>query len=262
MTALFVVAGATPALATIPEDWAELEASGTAAHTCPGAGTEAVVEVHVHEGAIVILDEDGDPVSEHDLPGMVADLADRYELGTESDGTLAGRPTRALSVLDGELGRMEIVVDPVTSMPLALTSFDGDGSPHCSLVLLDWELTEVGGRDEAGPEIPSVALPVSVSDFWIGDVVAGEGFEAALYRDGLFTFSLTRWEDDLVVEGTDESGVVELGPGRTLLTWRSGGGTFVMIGDLPPDLRAAVVSELPAPDAGGLFRRLWNRLFG
>jgi negative regulator of sigma E activity len=107
-----------------------------------------------------------------------------------------------------------------------------------------------------------VALPDSVSDFRIGDVVAGNGFEAALYRDGLFTFSLTRWEDELVVEGADESGVVELGPGRTLLAWRSGGGTFVMIGDLPPDLRASVVSELPAPDAGGLFRRLWNRLFG
>lgn len=263
LVSLFVLLGASPALATVSEDWAELTASGKAAHACPSAGTEAVVDVVVDAGSIVVLDEDGTPLSEHDLPGMVADPADRYEIGPGTESTLAGRETIVLSVVEGELVRMEVVVDPATSMPLVLTSYRGDGSPHCSLVLLDWELTEADAESsEPEADLPAVALPETVAGFGIGDVVVGEGFEAALYRDGLFTFSLTRWEDELVVEGTDDAGVAELGPGRTLLSWRSGGGTFVMIGDLPPDLRARVVSGLPEPDSGGFLRRIWNRLFG
>lgn len=263
LVSLFVLAGASPVLATIPEDWEELTASGKAAHACPISGTEAVVDVAVGDGSIIVLDEEGTPLSEHDLPGMVTDPADRYAIGPEVESTLAGRATKVISVVEGELLRMEVVVDPATSMPLVLTSYGGDGSPHCSLVLLDWELTEAGVElTESDAEAPAVSLPEAVAGFGIGDVVVGEGFEAALYRDGLFTFSLTRWQDELVVEGTDEAGVAELGPGRTLMSWRSGGGTFVMIGDLPPDLRATVLAELPEPDSGGFLRRIWNRLFG
>ena len=41
--------------------------------------------------------------------------------------------------------------------------------------------------------------------------------------------------------------------------WQSG---MALVGDLPPDLHEAVLSEMPHPEDPGFFRRWWRSLFG
>ena len=39
-------------------------------------------------------------------------------------------------------------------------------------------------------------------------------------------------------------------------------GGMALVGDLPPDLHEAVLSEMPHPEDPGFFRRWWRSLFG
>jgi hypothetical protein len=51
-------------------------------------------------------------------------------------------------------------------------------------------------------------------------------------------------------------------PGQSTYAWETKDSGMAMVGDLPPDLYEAVLSELPEPATPNLLRRLWRRLFG
>jgi hypothetical protein len=36
----------------------------------------------------------------------------------------------------------------------------------------------------------------------------------------------------------------------------------VLVGDLPPDHLVRILAELPVPEDGGLFNRIWHGIFG
>lgn len=269
LVVLVLAVGAAPAVAADehPDAWQRMAGDGAAAQSCPASGVSGVSDVRLEAGALMVVAEDG-AVTEHALPGSgLWPLAERYEVADRGTVERLGRELDRLVVSEGEAVRAEVLVDPISSAPLAVTTFDGDGEVHCSLEVLEWDLTEA--EPSPGPEAPPApaGLPAEVAGFVLGGLTKGDGFVAGLYGDGVFTFSLARWGRPFVVDGADGSAggdVVEtvLGPGRTLVSWPVGTETLVLIGDLPPDVRTAVLGELPEPDAPGLLTRIWSRIFG
>lgn len=262
------VAVAAPALADEhhPDAWQHLAGTGSAAQSCPSSGASGVSDVRLEAGALTVVAEDG-AVAEHAVPGGgLWPLADRYDLVDEGTVAQRGRSFDRLVVSEGDTVRAEVLVDPVSSAPLAVTTYDGAGEVHCSIVVLEWDLTDVEPTPEIDAPVPPAGLPDALAGFALGGVTSGDGFVAGLYGDGVFTFSLARWDRPFVVDGADGAGdeLVEavLGPGRTLVSWPVGTETLVLIGDLPPDVRSTVLAELPEPDAPGLLSRIWSRIFG
>ena len=263
--ALVVVAAAVPAAAS-PEGhaevWSELDGSGQMTQTCPATGSAAAAAYEISDGVVRVLDEAGGVLSDHALPGSGAwPLAERYEL---ADGTDDGRGVDRVLVREAGAVRMEVLVDRDTSVPLAITSFEGDGDVHCAFALIEWSPGPSSVADGPEATVDDVPLPDTVAGFVLGSAVAGDGFVAGLYGDGVFTFSLALWDGAFEVEGTAGGpfGSTELGPGRSLVSWPVDDQTLVLIGDLPVDVRDAVVAALPEPDVPGFFLRLWRRLFG
>lgn len=260
-----VMVVAAPALggsAEHVEAWSTLDGSGELAQTCPATGSTAVAGYEVADGVVRVLGDDGEVVSDHALPGSGAwPLAGRYAV---TDGAEDARGIDRVLVVERDVVRLELLVDRATSVPLSLTSFEADGDVHCTFAFIEWE----PGGGTAADQIESVAdatsLPEAVGGFALGSTVAGDGFVAGHYGDGVFTFSLTLWDGTFEIEGGGAGPFdqVELGPGRSLLAWPVDAQTLVMIGDLPADLREGVVAQLPEPDVPGFFLRLWRRLFG
>lgn len=261
VVALLVLGTAAPAVADVHGDaWSALEGTGELAQSCPSVGTGATATYEVSDGVLRVLDESGEAVSDHALPGSGAwPLADRYTIETAA---AEGRGVDRVLVTEGDSVRMEVLVDRAGSVPLALTSFAADGEVHCTFTLIGWTPAAAVPDDEAPPTPEAASLPPEVGGFVLGSVVVHDDFEAGLYGDGVFTFSLTVWDDTFEVAGAKGSpvGSAEPGPGRSLLSWPVDRQTYVLIGDLPHDLRDDVVAELPAPDQPGFFSRLWRRL--
>lgn len=264
VVAVSALAAAVPAAASTDEhidEWSTLGGSGLLTQACPATGTAGTAAYEIRDGVVRVLGDDGVALSDHSLPGSGAwPLAARYTMEGTGD---PGRGIDRVVVTDAVGVRLEVLVDRATSVPLALTSFEPDGSIHCTFAFIEWEPGAGGEAPEPAGETVG-DLPAELAGFVLGSTVAGDGFVAGLYGDGVFTFSLTAWDGTFEVEGTGGGpfGAAEPGPARSLLAWQVDDRTLVMIGDLPLDLRETVVSELPEPDAPGFFLRLWRRLFG
>lgn len=257
---LLVAAPATASEGAHGEAWSDLSGGGLLAQSCPSTGSAGEAAYEIAGGVLRVLDDRGAVVADHALPGSGAwEVASRYDLDSRPDGD---RGVDVVLVTDGGVPRLEVLVDAATSVPIAMTSFAGDGSVHCAFTLLGWD-----GRPVAVPDpedLVSDRVPMVIDDFVLGGIVLGDGFVAGRYSDGVFTFSLTQWDAVFAVEGAvgDPVGRTEVAPGRGLVSWPSADGTLVLIGDLPDDVLERVVSALPEPDSPGFLGRLWRRLFG
>ena len=210
-----------------------------------------------------------------------AQMSARYSLGDITEVRRLDRAATSVDVLeDGQL-RMRLVFDQETGTPLVTEVYDGDGELFRLTSMLDVDSTptklysaQVPQADEFDVVIPTSdhSLAASAGSYELADAYGGPNNSVqGFYTDGLFAFSL------FVVSGAADSErlgeatnykidgrryrrLVE--PGEMWVSWASGGNTFVLVGDLPPDHLEAVLAELPKPNRSGFFSRLWNGIFG
>ncbi|MGH3651051.1 MAG: hypothetical protein ACRDU9_10130 [Acidimicrobiia bacterium] len=187
-----------------------------------------------------------------------------------------GRAAMAyLLVRDGE-PRAELVVDDQTGAVVAAVTLTLDNEVYCErrFVSLEMEVPEI---DDGAPG-ETTATPTSVESSILPDEVAGfdrldqyedeDGFRFTYYSDGFFSFALfetpaaVAMPDATTVELDSGTYIRAFTAGQVTYVWETRDGGVALVGDLPPDLHAAVLDAMPHPEDPGLFRRWWRALFG
>lgn len=212
-------------------------------------------------------------------------LGSQYEIGLSADGEVLGRRVEVIEVFDGDTLRVRLSFDVESSVLLMSEIFNSDGSPYCTTRFIEFHLgspgpargvTTVDSPEPAGAvqaDDVDRALPLQLAGFSRLQVRGGSqsDLSSAFYGDGLFTFQLTNSSrpisipelDDqprVTIEGHEYQRIFELG--RAVYAWHSNLGGYVLVGELPVDVQARVLSELPDPRSRGFFERLWDGLFG
>ena len=208
-------------------------------------------------------------------------MSDRYTVGESQAVRRLDRAATKIEISEADLVRMRLVFDDATGTPLVVEVFDGSG--HLFRLDSMLELDPIPARlysaqghyaDEFEVLVPTKrhSLPATAAGYELADAYTGpdDGVQG-FYSDGLFSFSL------FVVDGPAESdrfkgaATIELdglkyrrliNPAETWVTWKSGGDTYVLVGDVPPDHMEEILAELPKPGRRNLLSRLWSGLFG
>lgn len=214
------------------------------------------------------------------LTSMEPIITDRYEIGEVTDCKHLRRGCRFIAISEGDLVRARMVVDVRTGAPLITYVYDGDGRTFRTVSLSDFAPHRTYEWSEDPADVPvevvmhddSADLPGDLYGYGLVDAFAGPASsDQGFYSDGLFSFSLFAIAEGTQVQGFDDATpmVTERGAYDILVTardtrvhWQGGDRQYVLVGDLPPDHLAAVLADLPAPDAGNVLARLWRALFG
>jgi hypothetical protein len=171
-----------------------------------------------------------------------------------------------------------LVIDDETGAIVEAVTLTIDNDVYCKrrFVSLDPEAPviedKVTSTESTPPTLVETSLlPERVSGFELLDQYEDEGEDGvrfAYYSDGFFSFAL--FETPTAVD-LPEATEVEFDSGEYSRAFTAGQVTYVwetidtgmaLVGDLPPDLHEAVLSEMPHPQDPGLFRRWWRALFG
>lgn len=199
-----------------------------------------------------------------------------YTVAEERSVEFLGRAAMSyLLIRDGE-PRGELTFDTDTGALVEAITFTVDGDIYCERRFVSMD-TEVSLSDQAATLADSTP-PASVVDSVLPENIAGfelldqyedeDGFRFAYYSDGFFSFAL--FETPGAVELPDAR-TVDLDSGDYLRAFTAGQVTYVwetiaggmaLVGDLPPDLHAEVLSAMPHPEDPGFLRRWWRSLFG
>lgn len=299
LSSLLVVASVAPALADDFDDLLEAAAEADfagrqiVATFIDGQTAFEIIDVE-HAGSMMITGSDGresmvgsGKLSVGDGGAVavsswnVSHMSDRYTVGASSSVKRLDRRATSVEILEDGQVRMRLVFDEATGGPLVTEVFDGNGNLFRLSSML--EINQHPGRlysaqghytDEFEVLVPAKqhSLPSDAAGYHLADAYSGpDDSVQGFYSDGLFAFSL------FLVEGRADSDrlagadTVELqgltyrrlvNPGEMWITWRSGGDTYVLVGDLPPDHLEEVLDELPKPGRRNLLGRLWSGLFG
>lgn len=209
----------------------------------------------------------------------------RYRVGRVTSGVHASRPCQIVEVMEGGLLRATLIVDDRSGAVLIRETYTAEGDVFRRTTLSEFHAyrtyeAPMDGADVAVEVVmPAEAghLPASVAGYQLVDAFkapggSGQGYYAqGYYTDGLFRFSLFVFEGRTIVSGFDDPMVLALESGNydmvptaqtVQVQWQDGSNRFVLLGDLPPDHLAEVLSELPRPERQGMFARWWGRLFG
>ena len=209
-------------------------------------------------------------------------LSDRYQIRSLAGDSMLGRATQVIEVREGDLLRCTIQYDKATGAPLSTRIFDGDGNLFRSSTMVSFgrsnmrlyeELVGAGAYDVVmAATLDSNALPETAAGYAIADVYeAVGGAQQVFYTDGLFSFSVFELDGDVALSEFQGASEVEIGlarysrsatPTAVSVSWVSGGSTYVLVGDLPPDHLEAVLAELPRPTYRNMLSRWWRRIFG
>lgn len=200
-----------------------------------------------------------------------------YEVEDLDEVEYLGRDAFAYRLIREGEPRAELVVDAETGALLETVTLGEDGEIYCQRRFVSFEaVTPLIESQESGPDQPAsenVAaipkLPDEVAGFELLDQYEDEaGVRFAYYSDGFFSFAVFETEQAVTLPGAT---TVELDSGSYRRVFTAGQATYVwetreggvaLVGDLPPDLHEAVLSELPRPEDPGFFRRWWRSLFG
>lgn len=240
------------------------------------SGVTDEVEVVSGAGGWTLRRDDGDSVQSN-ITGSEAPDDPIYTVEEEGAVEYLGRAAMAyLLIRDGE-PRAELVVDEATGAVVESVTLTIDNEVYCErrFVSLDTETPVIEGAEPATGEgsaltlIETSNLPETVAGFDLIDQYEGdEDVRFAYYSDGFFSFALFETPTLVVLP---DSTAVEFEPGeyqraftagQVTYVWETADGGMAMVGDLPPDLHEAVLSEMPHPEDPGLFRRWWRALFG
>lgn len=205
---------------------------------------------------------------------------DRYSIGETTAAEHMRRNCTVITVMEGDVKRANLVVDNNTGAPLITEMLTADGTVFRRTSLQDfkayrtysWPTDNGKATYEIVMPLQSDLLPEEVAGYRLVEVFpapsnAAQGF----YSDGLFTFSLFVFDKDTPVTGFEEPSTFETGTGSynmvptaddVRLNWTGFDNEYVLVGDLPPDHAADVLTELPEPDLRSAFARWWSNLFG
>lgn len=217
------------------------------------------------------------------MPASTLGAQYRVELGAPAE--VLERPVDVIEVFDGSRLRVRLAFDAESSVLLMSQIFNGDGSTYCTTRFLDFSLDSAGpatgvasveeheSADDVAVTVTNLTLPAHLAGFNRQQLTSGPqpDVASAFYGDGVFTFRLTNStrpisvpeldsRPRITIEGREYQGIYELG--RVVYAWNSDAGGFVLVGELPIDIRTRVLSELPDPQSRGFFQRLWDDLFG
>jgi hypothetical protein len=201
----------------------------------------------------------------------------RYSVNEGSPVEYLGREAALYEMVGDGVVRAELVFDAEVGVLVSVTTFTSDGRVYCERRFISFEPAVAASAADAPSEaalepagaVTKSDLPASLGDFERLDVYEdNEGFVFAYYSDGFFSFAV--FETPSVVSLQDGTAVrLEGGtytraftPGQATFVWETPSGGMAVVGDLPPDMHEAVLSDLPAAVQPGLFRRLWRSLFG
>jgi hypothetical protein len=205
---------------------------------------------------------------------------DRYTIGEVTEITHMRRTCNLVQIMEGETVRAHMIVDGRTGAPLITYFNDDSGHTYRTVSLSDFSPHRTYEWPESGSDVAveivmhddPVVVPDEVSGYQLVEVFPGPGgSEQGFYSDGLFSFSLFALDASAVVQGFEEpmvyvadGSIYDMVPSAEDIRvhWADGDNHFVLVGDLPPDHLRAVLGSLPEPDSDGMFRRLWQRLFG
>ncbi len=273
---------------------AEYTAQQIVSCSTPDGPRDSVVQIAHANGVLVAgpsvgegtsIEMGGGAVASSDAGGVALGLGAsaasrlRYEIGSSTVGVMAGRDVEVVSVVDEEgVQRAEMSFDMATGALLRTLVYNADGSVWCEMSLVEFEPGESGveGMSERpsdlevvpapdDPRLPATAAGVERLDVYVWSDNGVVGY----YSDGLFSFTILASPRPVSLTGP---GVAEVdvgagsyarwfGPGTAAYSWYSADGGVAVFGDLPLDLQARVLSDLPQPQAEGMFSRLWRRLF-
>ncbi|HSM45822.1 MAG TPA: hypothetical protein VK969_12465 [Acidimicrobiia bacterium] len=188
-----------------------------------------------------------------------------------------GRAAMAYMLIREGEPRAELVIDDETGAVVKAVTLTVDDDVYCErrFVSLSTEAPEFDDKAASATErtapatIESSSLPELVTGFQLLDRYEDEdGFTFVYYSDGFFSFALF---DTPKVVALPEAAVAEFDhadyqrvftAGQVAYVWETRDGGMALVGDLPPDMHEAILSEMPHPQDPGFFRRWWRNLFG
>lgn len=199
-----------------------------------------------------------------------------YSVEEERAVEYLGRAAMSYLLIRNGEPRGELTFDVETGALVEAITFTIDGTVYCErrFVSLDTVVDPAPAQGAATNETP----PAVVEDPALPDAVAGfelldqyedqDGVRFAYYSDGFFSFAL--FETPTAVELPEaavvdiESGVYRRAftAGQVTYVWETRDSGMALVGDLPPDLHAAVLAKMPNPEDPGFLRRWWRSLFG
>jgi hypothetical protein len=233
------------------------------------------VEVASGDGGWTLV-RGGSVVSSVNLQATTSDTGTRYTVDDGSATQYLGRDAVLYRMSDGETLRAELVLDSEVGALLGVATYTADGEVYCERRFISFEPGPAREEPQDTSLVTSSSesvvdsdMPESLGGFQRLDVYGDEaGFVFGYYSDGFFSFavfetrSVVTLEDFSMVQMVGRPYARTFSPGQVTYVWETRTGGMALVGDLPPDMHEAVLSELPAPTNPGLFKRLWRSLFG
>ncbi len=199
-----------------------------------------------------------------------------YVVEDEGAVDYLGRAAMAYLLIRDGAPRAELVIDDETGAVVKAVTLTIDSEVYCERRFVslstdppEFEVKANDAEKTALMAVESSTLPQSVAGFELLDQYFDEeGLTFVYYSDGFFSFALfetpqaVALPDARVVEF--DSGVYQRAftAGQVAYVWETRDGGVALVGDLPPDLHAAVLAAMPHPEDPGFLRRWWRSLFG
>jgi hypothetical protein len=233
------------------------------------------VEITAGAGGWTLTRDDG-LVAQANVDRGETEASPLYTVEERGTVEYLGRAAMAYLLIRGGEPRAELVIDDETGAVVEAVTLTIDDEVYCErrFLSLDADTPAIEESSKASGNIPATlvdtsSLPQSVAGFELLDQYEDEdGVRFAYYSDGFFSFALFETPSAVALP---EATPVELSSGPYLRVFTAGQVTYVwetrqsgmaLVGDLPPDLHEAVLSEMPHPEDPGFFRRWWRSLFG
>lgn len=242
----------------------------------PAVGDGEYVEL----GLGRVVKSDGGGLATQSLKSV--DPSDVYRIRSVRTTVIDGRDADVLTI-EGrhENVRAELSFDVESGALVEATMFNRDGSVWCEMQLAELDIgtldiaRSAGAADQQADLEPvasanDVRLPLSVAGLERLDLYDWEGNGTiGYYSDGLFSFTILASPRPVDLDGSDvvvvddEEGVYDrwFGAGTVAYSWESREGGVAIFGDVPLDIQARLLDDLPAPREPGVFQRFWRNLF-
>ena len=198
-----------------------------------------------------------------------------YTITATKQVTYLERPADELALSTGGKVRVRLTFDRQTGSLLRSETLNSDGSVYCTTSMTSFvSATPRVPADVSGDvrtlqkdtDFPDEAFPVKIGAFKRLDVYGwNHDGEMGYYSDGFFAFALYHIPGQFSVSDISDAKTWTgaLGkysrwfrPGTVTLVWDTAEGGMALYGDLPVDIQATVLADLPAPTRPSFFDRI------
>ena len=198
-----------------------------------------------------------------------------YQISGTTAVTYLGRSADELTLRTGGKARVRLTFDQGTGALLRSETLNSDGSVYCTTSMTSFvpatPRVPTGGSGDVrklqkDTDFPAEAFPVKIGTFRRLDVYGwNHDGEMGYYSDGFFAFALYHIPGQFSVTNITDARTWtgDLGkysrwfrPGTVTLVWDTAEGGMALHGDLPVDIQATVLAELPAPSRPSFFDRI------